>query len=53
MKKGFVHFCRVPKESSIKTEDRVRNVSRKDLSYVYNKYYKNQVAALYRAIHSN
>ena len=53
MKKGFVHLCRMSKEPSGKTEDRVRNVSKKDLSYVYNKYYKNQVAALYRAIHSN
>jgi hypothetical protein len=40
---------RAKKRTSITSKD----VSKKDLVDVYNKFFKDQVAALYRAIHNN
>ena len=42
-----------PKKSTSKNvSPNHKSVSRKELITVYNKFYKNQVAALYRAVHN-
>lgn len=59
MTKKFIHECIFT--SSIYGKKRTTNrkgpleptVAKKELTTVYNKFYRDQVSALYRAIHSN
>ncbi|HNX91307.1 MAG TPA: hypothetical protein PKY78_05735 [Candidatus Omnitrophota bacterium] len=58
MKKKFLHACSIggsiygkigtPKRATFQHNNKVE---KKDVVEVYNKFYKNQVSALYKAIH--
>jgi len=58
MRKKHVHSCELDgsfygkkRTTGKKVSPNHRSVSKKDLVKVYNKFYKDQVAALYKAIH--
>lgn len=58
MKKRFIQACDLSgaiygkRSEGGKRATGRRDVAKKDVVEVYNKFYKDQVAALYRAIHS-
>ncbi|MGB3242645.1 MAG: hypothetical protein WBB66_07320 [Candidatus Omnitrophota bacterium] len=55
-KKRYIQCCEIggsiygKKKSRKRTASSRRNVSKKDLAHVYDKFFKDQVSALYRAI---
>jgi hypothetical protein len=58
-KKRYIQSCDLSgsiygkKKSSKRTASSRKNVSKKDLAHVYNKFFKDQVSALYRAINNS
>jgi hypothetical protein len=59
-KRKYIQACNVggsiygkKRNTKKRTTISSKQVSKKDLAEVYNKFFKDQVAALYRAIHHN
>ncbi|MFQ5952232.1 MAG: hypothetical protein ACE5JK_02385 [Candidatus Omnitrophota bacterium] len=57
-KKKYIQACEMGvsiygKKKGKKVNTRYKNVRKKDLANVYNKFFKDQVSALYRAINNS